>query len=118
MRTEKRTMSVSIAARLLLMSAYLYYRRQSPVIPDSAYDALSLVVAGGWEELDEHLRWQLGDPDSVRATGAHFRITAATENGALAWHFSENGTGPAGYSISSDEWREGPGGVRWVPADA
>jgi NAD-dependent DNA ligase len=74
------------AARLLIMSAYLYYRCDSPVISDADYDKLSLYVSKNWDKLDEQLQWQLNDPESIKATGSGIIITQMGQGAAHHWH--------------------------------
>ena len=74
------------AARILIMSAYLYYRCDTNVIDDGDYDKISLYVAKNWDKLDPQLQWQLGDADSIRATGSGIIITQMGVNAALAWY--------------------------------
>ena len=84
------TANVNRAARMLIMSSYLYYRCDSPVISDSEYDKLSLYVAKRWDELDEQLQWQLGDPESIRATGSGIIITQMGQGAAHFWYKSKH----------------------------
>ena len=64
------------------MSAYLYYRCDSPAISDGEYDKLSLYVAKHWDALTEQLQWQLGDADAIRATGMGILITQMGQDAA------------------------------------
>ena len=79
-------MSPNHAARLLIMSAYLYYRCDTNVIDDGEYDKLSLTVADNWDKLDEQLKWQLGDREAIRSTGMGILITQMGQNAAHAWY--------------------------------
>ena len=79
-------MSPNHAARLLIMSAYLYYRCDTNVIDDGEYDKLSLAVAKNWDKLGPQLQWQLVDPDAIRATGSGILITQMGVSAALAWY--------------------------------
>ena len=93
MSAEKSSpMNVNQAARLLIMSAYLYYRCDSPVISDGEYDKLSLYVAKHWDKLDEQLQWQLGDAEGIRATGMGILITQMGMGAAHHWHKKKKGT--------------------------
>lgn len=98
------------------MSAYLYYRRFSPVIADAYYDRIALEVVKEWDQLDKVRQWQLGSREELSTTGHHFKITSSTEYGALSWHLKCRGNEPQGYSIREDEWKEGHG-IRWVSAE-
>ena len=84
-------MNYNHAARLLIMSAYLYYRCDTNVIDDGEYDKLSLAVAKNWDKLDPQLQWQLVDPDAIRATGSGILITQMGVAAALAWYKSKQG---------------------------
>lgn len=70
------------AARVVLVSCYLYYVLDSPTLGDSEYDTLVEVVVEGWAEVDPLRRWQLGSPSEIRATGHHVRYTMATVSAA------------------------------------
>jgi hypothetical protein len=109
------TASVDLKARLIIASAYLYYRRFSPIWPDGYYDRISREVALDWTALSSFRRWQLGNPDELRATGHHIKITCAAEFGAIAWHRDSTGNLPTGYPIRDNEWAEGA--CRWVTAE-
>mgnify|MGYP003335814551 FL=1 len=86
MSGEKSSLTnVNLSARLLIMSAYLYYRCDSPAISDGEYDKLSLYVAKHWDELDEQLQWQLGDAEAIRATGMGILITQMGQDAAHHW---------------------------------
>ena len=92
-------MNPDLKARRLLMSAHLYYDRDSPVLSDSAYDALSDEVANELEivdllgtcGIDPARLAQLGSAAQVRASGSHMLLTRATVGGAEAWHLAETG---------------------------
>ena len=89
---EKSTsqMTANQAARLLIMSAYLYYRCDVSVMSDAEYDKLSLYVAKHWDKLDEQLQWQLGDPESIRTTGSGIIITQMGQGAAHFWYKSKH----------------------------
>lgn len=88
------------------MSSYLYYRRFSPVIADMYYDRIALEVVKEWNNLDSLRKWQLGSIEELKATGHHFKITASTENAAIAWHLKCKGTEPQGHRVRDEEWKE------------
>ena len=79
-------MTPSLGARLLIMSAYLYYYRSSPLLSDEDYDHLSKGVAKRWDKLDPFLQWQLGSVEAILATGSHIKVTMASESAAVAWY--------------------------------
>jgi hypothetical protein len=92
-------MTPDLKARRLLMSAHLYYDRDSPVLSDADYEALSDAVAHeleiaeltGESDIDPVRLAQLGSADQVRSSGFHLRLTQATVGGAEAWHLAETG---------------------------
>ena len=79
------------AARLLIMSAYLYYCCDSPVIDDGDYDKLSEYVAKNWNKLSEQMQWQLGSAEDIRATGSGILITQMGQDAAHHWHEKKTG---------------------------
>jgi len=79
-------MNANHAARLLIMSAYLYYRCDVNVIDDGDYDKLSLAVAKNWDKLDEQLQWQLGDREAIKSTGMGILITQMGMSAAHTWY--------------------------------
>lgn len=88
-------MSPDLKARMVLMSAHLYYDRDSPILSDAEFDALCLEVFEVWDELSEFRQWQLGeDPVDIVTTAHHVFITEATVGGAEAWHLAEIGHAP------------------------
>ena len=98
------------------MSAYLYYRRHSPVLSDGEYDFLCKAVAKRWDKLDWFLQWQLGNPEAILATGHQVKVTVQAEHAAIAWFRSVNNCLPHGDGIEEwnyDEFRD----VRWVAAE-
>ncbi len=78
-------MEPNLAARKLIMSAYLYYRCDCPVLSDGEYDKLSLFVSDHWDELSEQMQWQLGDREGIRATGMGILITQMGQDAAHSW---------------------------------
>jgi hypothetical protein len=102
------TKSPDLAARRLLVCAYLYYVLDaSPLMSDYDYDALSQYVANHWSELDPLRQWQLGDPESTRASGAHFLFTAYSIHSArraYLEHFNRYAPGEP-----PEEWLERSG---------
>lgn len=117
-------MSIDLAARQVVMSAHLYYDRGSTVLSDADYDALTERVASGWRDLRPFLRWQLGSPEEILATGAGVKLTLAAIHGADAWHRKVLKRAPElPYSLSR-KWRLSPKGLnpdaplsrtRWTP---
>lgn len=105
-RTQLRTLLVtpSLGARFLIMSAYLYYRRHSPLLTDGEYDILSEGVAARWNRLDPIVQWQLSSRLEIVSTGSHIKVTRAAERGAIAWHTATKGRSPHGYDVAQDDW--------------
>jgi hypothetical protein len=68
-------MTPDLAARKILVAAYLYYNHAHSIMGDGEYDKTSQYVADSWNELSPLRQWCLGDPNSTRATGAHFKFT-------------------------------------------
>ena len=75
-------LSVDLAARKVIVAAYLYYVLDGPTMSDAKFDELSRFVADHWEELSELRQWQLGSPDELRASGGHIRFTVASVHAA------------------------------------
>lgn len=112
-------MTPSLGARKLIMCAYLYYRRHSPLISDGEYDQLSEGIAARWHKLDPFIQWQLGSRLEVVSTGGHIKITRVAEQGALSWYTSVKGIPPHGHDIHKDEWVwDDKHEVGWVTAEA
>ncbi|MEE9356596.1 MAG: hypothetical protein V3U75_13480 [Methylococcaceae bacterium] len=82
-------MTPDLAARQLLMSAYLYYRRDAPVLSDADNDWLSMYVVGNWDKIPERYKPLLlsneKDYTVLLTTTSHCRYTRQVEGGALAW---------------------------------
>lgn len=97
-------MTPSLGARKLIMAAYLYYRRASPIIDDNQYDRLAEGVAARFDRLDPIIQWQLGSPLDIVTTGSHIKITRASEAGAIAWHRDVLNFAPHGHPINDWVW--------------
>lgn len=99
-------MTPSLGARKLIMAAYLYYRRASPIIDDASYDKLAIGIVKRWDKLDEHLQWQLGSKIELLSSGHHIRVTKQAEAAACLWHFAIMGHIPHGHDINDWIWDE------------
>ena len=83
------------AARIILMSAYLYYCRDEIVIEDGENDRLCRFVSDNWDWVD--LRYKvLLDPNfqgmqSCRSSTHTAKWTRQVEGGALAWLLERKG---------------------------
>lgn len=64
-----------LAARKILVAAYLYYNHDRSIMSDGEYDKLSQYVANHWDELPPIRQWCLGSAEATRATGMHFKFT-------------------------------------------
>jgi len=109
-------MTPSLGARKLIMAAYLYYRRSSPIMDDVTYDKLAWGVAKRWDQLDRHLRWQLGSKIEILTTGSHIKITKASEAGAIMWHAAVIGEELHGYPIKDWVWDDARE-ISWASAE-
>lgn len=99
-------MTPSLGARKLIMAAYLYYRRASPVLDDGQYDQLAIGIVKRWDKLDPHIQWQLGSKIELLSSGHHIRVTKASEAGACLWHHAVKGCAPHGDPIDDWIWDE------------
>lgn len=74
-----------LEARRVVMSSVLYYGLDRPVLSDAAYEQDCKAVIAGWDNLSPLLRWQLGGPEIIGATGFLIKATVASVHGACAW---------------------------------
>ena len=102
----KHQINPDLAARQLIIHAYLYYNRSTPLRSDAEYDSLSRYVAERWGELEPIRCHQLQSPEAILTSGHHIRITPMGERAAIAWHLHETGKLPEGQLI--DHWQLGP----------
>jgi hypothetical protein len=76
------------AARLIVMSATVWYRFKSPIISEA--DDLKLVryvlEDGNYQALTKLKQWQLGDPAVFSESTRQVRVTTMAYRGALDWH--------------------------------
>ena len=77
---------VDHAARLILMSCYLYYYCDSPVLNDGDFDSLCLYVAEHWAELTDLRKYQLGSPEQIKTSGFHVKLSSMACEGSVSWH--------------------------------
>ena len=94
----------NLAARRVLMSAYLYYELASPVLSDAEYDDLARLVSDRWDDLTPMLQWQLGSKEAIRSSGHQVHLTQMTCGGAREWHKSVRGYYPKADHL---EWKHG-----------
>lgn len=82
-----------LTARKVLMAAYLYYKRDTPVLSDAENDELCEALADWWPLVPARYK-PLLDPDmtegeALRTTSHHCKFTRMVEGGALQWLKSE-----------------------------
>ena len=92
-------MRPDLAARRIIIAAYLYYERASPIVSDAAYDQLSRFVADNFEWLEPIRQFQLGSPREIRASGSHIKITQWGESAACARYMQKFDSDPHGTTI-------------------
>lgn len=103
-----------LAARKVIVSAYLYYVCDAPILSDAEYDRLSCVAATGWGELHPDRQWALGEPDEIRASGCGIKFSSLAVHAArtaYTQHFKRTPPFPL-----PTTWRERSDGVRYVTA--
>jgi len=110
--------STAFLARRVIMASYIYYRHSETIVSDRKFDRWCQIVADEWDDLDRFLRWQLGTPQDIRATGMHVRVTLLAEHAAFAWFKERMGYRlKSSNAVAEDEWRwSEKRQVRWVPA--
>lgn len=77
------------AARLILMSCYLYYKCSSPVLSDGEFDNVCQYVAEHWSELTPLRQHQLKSPEDIKGSGHHVLMSVFALEGAITWHLKE-----------------------------
>jgi hypothetical protein len=78
-------LSLDLVARRAVMSAMLYYGLDHPVLSDEEYDRANQRVIAEWANLSPLLKWQLGSPTDLAATGFQIKVTMACAGGAASW---------------------------------
>jgi hypothetical protein len=98
-----------LAARRVIIAAYLYYRHDSPIVSDDVFDKTCNYVANNWGLLEPIRQFQLGSEEEIRTTGYHILITQQGEEAAFAVYRRKFGGTPSGSRIKdwlwSDEYR-------------
>ncbi|AKQ75835.1 hypothetical protein FDH82_gp45 [Roseobacter phage RDJL Phi 2] len=87
-------LSIDLKARQVIMASWLYYEMNVSVMPDAEFDSLCQQVAAELEWFDAMgecgispiRRVQLGEPDALKASGHHIKVTQASIGGAVAWY--------------------------------
>lgn len=102
------------AARRVLAAAYCYYVLDISMMSDSEYDMLSDMLADNWEFLHPDHSWAFGSPESLRATGCHFKFSMSAVGGAYGW--VQQTTGRSSEIPKPENWKTREDGVRYVTA--
>lgn len=86
--------SPDYAARLVVMSALLYYRFSSPVLTDDDNDKLVMYLSEPehYGKLSALRQWQLGDINEFSSSTHRVYVTTMAYYGALSWHKWVTGT--------------------------
>jgi hypothetical protein len=83
-----------LAARKIIVAAYMYYVLDDGPMTDHEYDAMSKYVADNWDQLDPVRQWQLGNPGSTAAGGSHIKFTVIAVDCARHLFFERNKRAP------------------------
>lgn len=78
-------MSPDLAARQLMMAAFLYYSCASSVISDAENDELAKYVAHNWDYLLPEIQERLDSPQAILATTSHVLVSKHTVGAAMEW---------------------------------
>ena len=98
------TIDPDLAARKLIVAAYLYYVLDSPTISDHEYDQLSVYVSQHFKKLNKIRQWQLGSANDIYSGGSHIKFTVMAVNAAREMYREANGSDPE--LPSPEEWKE------------
>lgn len=94
MKKTKSQFNLDLVCRKVLMSSYLYYKRNESVISDEMHDSLCNVVVNNWKDVPIRYRRLLaptkGDIEALRYTSHHCQSTALVRGGAESWLRSKN----------------------------
>jgi hypothetical protein len=71
------------AGRQVIVAAFLYYMLDENSMSDARYDRMSYFCADYWDQMNWERQWAMKDPDSLRASGAHFRFSSLAASAAL-----------------------------------
>jgi len=77
--------SLDLCARQIVVASLLYYRHDHSFMSDHDFDHMCRRVAGAWSGLSPLRQFMLGDPDSIRASGYHVKVTRFAEDAAYSW---------------------------------
>lgn len=73
------------AARVVLMSAYLYYELDDPVLSDQEYDSIVQYVFLNWNYVGQDRKDAIGNPSDMLHSGHQFLFNNRIINAALSW---------------------------------
>ena len=106
-------LSPDLAARCVIVAAYLYYVLDCPIRDDAEYDRLSQYVADNWDQLSEDRKWALESAEAIRSTGHHIKFPQAAVFAAYR-QLADAGTAPK-FAPPTD-WKIDPQHGRYVTA--
>jgi len=105
------TMCPNLAARQVLMSAYLYYKRDESVLSDGENDALVVSVVNNWDKIEDRYKPLLLNDETdckvLLTSTFHCQYTKLVEGGALHWLEVKTGVKLARLDCGYYETKEG-----------
>lgn len=107
------SLSPDLAARCVIVAAYMYYVLDQSERNDSEYDNLARFVADNWDKLEDDRKWALGSPEQIRSTGSHIKYAYAAVAAAYE-QLRSRGINPS--QPFPTEWQEEAGHGRYVTA--
>ena len=99
-----------LAARKIIVAAYIYYCLDHNIMSDAEYDKLSQYVADNWDKLAPARQWCLGSADQTRASGFHIRFTRYAVSAARQAYAKDRGRNPTHPYPEEEDWLTGPHG--------
>jgi hypothetical protein len=100
-----------LAARWVIVNAYLYYVLDSPLMPDADYDGWSQYVADNWKQLSPDRQWALDSPRKIRASGFHIKFSSYAVGAAEYGYHTAFRKGPP---RTPSKWLTRKDGCRYV----
>lgn len=80
-----RRTTLEAVARVVLITSAAYYGLDESLIPDSEFDAHCKRLHEEYDDLDRVMRWKLGDPQAIRASGYHVKLSEKDLGGLAEW---------------------------------
>jgi len=77
--------TVSLVARRVIVTSAAYYGLDVSLVPDTTFDLWCKRLHDEWDDLDGLTQWKLGDPQSIRTSGFHCRLTEVDAGGLVSW---------------------------------